>query len=93
MGIPTICWRVVFNDWKYAFSMSNVDIYILIRADPAWSCSPTPGKPVDVEFVLIVKAIQTIDAQRGTASVILEINLHWVDPRVARACARIHSTG
>jgi hypothetical protein len=57
------------------------------KPDVAWASSPTPGTAVDVEFALVVKAIQTIDAQRGTAAVIIEVVVHWTDPRVATACA------
>jgi hypothetical protein len=53
-----------------------------------WSTSPSPGEPVEVQLDVIVKAIQEIDAKCSTASVIIQINLYWTDPRVAEACSK-----
>ena len=53
-----------------------------------WEESPTPGRPVVVDFGLNVEAIQNIDARSGLTSVVLSIGLYWTDPRVAEACKR-----
>ena len=53
-----------------------------------WDESPTPGRPVEVDLGLAVKAILDIDARSGLTSVVLSIGLYWTDPRVAEACKR-----
>lgn len=58
------------------------------QAAPAWDRTPTPGTSVDVEMELYVKSIQEISARLGTARVLIGINLHWTDPRVAKERAR-----
>ena len=54
----------------------------------SWEESPTPGRPVDVDFRLNVKGIQNIDARSGLATVYLSIRLVWTDPRVVEVCKR-----
>ncbi len=55
--------------------------------DPGWASSPS-SDPVQVQLTISVKAIQEINAKRSTATVIVDFDLSWADPRVADAYKR-----